>query len=345
MDIWPEILVMAAAAAAGYLATRVVLAGLRRRDVLDHPNERSSHQQPTPRGGGIAVIAVIAVGWLAISLLPYIGARSGAELTSLLVILAMGVALAGLSFLDDLRGLAILVRFGSQIIAVTVGVMMLPDRTMVFQDVLPYGIDRVLAGFAWLWFINLYNFMDGIDGITVVETASIAVGILLLGIFGLASQQFGLIGAVIAGAAIGFGFWNWHPAKLFLGDVGSVPLGYLLGFLLLSLAAQGQWAAALLLPLYYLADATLTLLRRLGRGEKIWRAHRSHYYQQAARAWGNHGRVSLVILGLNLFLVAVALSAANGALPAWAAVVMGGAASGILLWYFHTLPEGPVDEA
>lgn len=336
---------MVAAAAASFLATRVVLALLRRRNVLDHPNERSSHQQPTPRGGGIAVVAVIAVAWLVISLQPDIVARSSAELTSLQVILAVAIGLASLSFLDDLRGLPILRRFGGQIVAVAVGVLMLPEQAMLFQDLLPYGADRILAAFVWLWFINLYNFMDGIDGITTIESVSITVGILLLGTFGFVSWHFAAFSTVIAGALIGFGFWNWHPAKIFLGDVGSVPLGYVLGFLLISLAAQGQWAVALLLPLYYLADATLTLLRRLARGEKVWRAHRSHFYQHAARAWGNHARVSLVILGLNLLLIALAVCAAIGALADWTAVVIGGGASGFLLWYFHCLPERPVDEA
>ncbi len=125
--------------------------------------------------------------------------------------------------------------------------------------------------------------MDGIDGISSVETVSIGIGITILaGSLGWESlgQTYSL---VLAGAATGFLWWNWQPARVFLGDVGSVPLGFLLGWLLLNLAANGYWLQALILPLYYIADATLTLLERLIRRKKIWEAHRDHYYQQAVQ--------------------------------------------------------------
>ena len=108
---------------------------------------------------------------------------------------------------------------------------------------------------------------------------------------------------MLAGAAVGFLWWNWSPAKVFFGDVGSVPLGFLLGWLLLTLAGHGYWAAAIILPLYYLVDATLTLLERLARGEKIWEAHRSHYYQQAVQKGLSHAHVSRLILTGNVVLI------------------------------------------
>jgi len=126
----------------------------------------------------------------------------------------------------------------------------------------PLG-DHLFAALAWIWFINLYNFMDGIDGITGVETATIGLGLTLVSLVaGLAAPVAGL-GMAMAGAACGFLLWNWTPAKLFLGDVGSVPLGFLAGFLLLYLASEGHLAPAIILPLYYLFDAMATLLRRL----------------------------------------------------------------------------------
>jgi UDP-N-acetylmuramyl pentapeptide phosphotransferase/UDP-N-acetylglucosamine-1-phosphate transferase len=118
---------------------------------------------------------------------------------------------------------------------------------------------------------------------------------------------------LVAGAAAGFLVWNWAPSKIFLGDVGSVPLGFLLGALLLQAAAAGQWAPALILPAYHLLDATITLLRRAARGEKVWRAHREHAYQRAVQAGMSHGAVAGRIAALNGALIACALWAASGA--------------------------------
>jgi UDP-N-acetylmuramyl pentapeptide phosphotransferase/UDP-N-acetylglucosamine-1-phosphate transferase len=158
-----------------------------------------------------------------------------------------------------------------------------------------------------VWFVNLYNFMDGIDGITGVETVCVAGGVALTEGFS------GSVGATIlpltlVAAALGFLRWNWHPARIFLGDVGSVPLGFLLGFLLLGLAAQGAWAPALILPLYYLVDATLTLGRRVLRGAPFWKAHREHFYQRALAPDGNHAAVTRLILIGNLILIPLAVA-------------------------------------
>ena len=169
--------------------------------------------------------------------------------------------------------------------------------------------------FLLVWFINLFNFMDGIDGIAGVEAVAVSAGCVLIGILypaAIVLPGFTLYALVIAAAAIGFLCWNWEPARVFLGDVGSVPMGYLLGVLLLVLAASGFWAAALILPAYYLADSGVTIVRRAIRGEKIWRPHASHYYQQAARRFGSHARVALAILYADAVLVALALYATQG---------------------------------
>jgi UDP-N-acetylmuramyl pentapeptide phosphotransferase/UDP-N-acetylglucosamine-1-phosphate transferase len=341
-----------AAAIVTVLATGLVLRQLRARAVLDLPNERSSHDRAVPRGGGIAVIAVVAGGW---ALLAWQRDGWRGDSFDLLAVAILAAALAGISFLDDLRGMPALQRLLWQILAVALGCLVLPE-TPVFQGVLPPLADRLAAGFCWLWFINLFNFMDGIDGITVVEAGTIGLGITLVtAVMGGAGGVGGAggLGApaiIVAGAAIGFGFWNWHPAKIFLGDVGSVGLGLLLGWLLLSLAAVGQWLPALLLPLYYLTDATWTLLRRMFRGEKFWRAHRSHFYQHAARRCGNHAKVSLRVLCANLVLIAAALWAAlhkdNGLAPVLAAA-LGAMAVAILLYSFVTMKKqaNRLDEA
>ncbi len=216
--------------------------------------------------------------------------------------------LALISLADDLRGLSALLRLAVQAGAVGVGLIGLGEAGPVFQGLLPPLADRLAAAFLWLWFLNLFNFMDGIDGISGVEAASIGLGLALVALLGgLAAELVALLAA-----ALGFLAWNRPPARLFLGDVGSIPLGYLLGWLLLAAAAQGQWAAALILPLYYLADATATLAKRGLRGAKVWQAHREHFYQRAVQGGLSHGAVVLRVLACNAVLVACALLAAVG---------------------------------
>ena len=312
------------------LATGTVLRLLRRRAILDHPNERSSHSVATPRGGGIAVVGVAALAWAALA----VPAGDGQPL----FVLALALALAGLSWFDDLKGLPVALRFGAHVVVVGLGLATLPEDARVLQGLLPFWLDRAFALLAWVWFLNLFNFMDGIDGISGTETVSIGAGLALVAMVAGGAAAPALLAAALAGAALGFLWWNWHPARVFLGDVGSVPMGFLLGWLLLQTAAAGSWAAALLLPLYYLADATVTLVRRAARGERIWQPHRSHFYQQAARHLGSHAAVVVRLIVLNAGLVALAVAAT--AVPALAgpAVIAGAAATAVLLWYFADRP-------
>ncbi|MBT5809290.1 MAG: glycosyltransferase family 4 protein [Rhodospirillaceae bacterium] len=299
---------------------------LRRRAILAHPNERSSHTIPTPHGGGIAVVAVIAIlwGWRAVASGDiWLGA-----------VLAAALALAAVSWIDDLRSLPPVTRLMAQGLAVAVGTASLLDGGFFFQGFLPGWLDPLAAALGWIWFVNLFNFMDGIDGISGIETACVGGGAALVAVLApdLSPGAGGLTpvyGLTLAAAALGFLVWNWHPAKIFLGDVGSVPIGFLLGWILLDLAAAGLWAPALILPLYYLADATITLTRRALRGEKIWRAHREHFYQRATQNGRSHAQVSLTILSGNVTLVALAVAALS-----WPWVALGAAALtvAILLW-------------
>jgi UDP-N-acetylmuramyl pentapeptide phosphotransferase/UDP-N-acetylglucosamine-1-phosphate transferase len=324
------LLVLTAAASA--LATWILLPILQRRAILDHPNDRASHTTPTPRGGGIAVVGAVLVAWAVTAHV------AGSLDRSFLTVLGAGLGLAVVSWLDDLFDLAALTRLVAHGIAVLVGLTALPDGAMVFQGLLAAPADKVLAALAWIWFINLFNFMDGIDGLAGVETGAIGLGVFALAAFGLTGFDKGLLGLALAAAATGFLFFNWHPAKIFLGDVGSVPLGFLLGWLLLTLAAQGLWAAALILPLYYLTDATITLGRRALRGEKVWHAHREHFYQKAHQAGLSHAAVAGRVATADFVLVACALLAASGL----TALGLAGAAAtvGVLLWRLATARGG-----
>jgi len=296
--------------AAGLLScagTRALIPLLHRREVLDHPNERSLHAAPTPRGGGIALIAAVLLSWAVLD-------GAAAPIGVRLVIPLAACFIAVVSWLDDLNGLPAAWRLLAQAAAVAVGIVFLPEPGEVFQGWLGLGIDRLAAGIVWLWFVNLYNFMDGSDGLAGGEAATIALGLTLFAAIGAGADADAAVRAgCITAAAIGFLAWNWAPARIFLGDVGSVPLGYLLGYLLLDLAARGRWQIALILPLYFLADATITLLRRLLRGERIWRAHREHFYQQAVRRGLAHAAVARRVIAVNLGLIACGWAAENGA--------------------------------
>jgi UDP-N-acetylmuramyl pentapeptide phosphotransferase/UDP-N-acetylglucosamine-1-phosphate transferase len=285
------------------LGTRVLIAVLRQRAVLDEPNERSSHLAPTPRGGGIALIVASVAAWLFLVV-------AGALPPSVLVVALAAAGLALISWLDDLHGLSPGIRLLAQVAAAAAGLWALPHGA-IFQGWLPPGLDAVAAALLWVWFANLFNFMDGIDGIAGGEATAVGIGIALVAGTG---GAFELIApsVAVAAAALGFLVWNWHPARIFMGDVGSVPLGYLLGYLLLALAARGEWAAAVILPLYFLADATLTLLRRLARGERVWQAHREHFYQRAVQRGLRHDAVVLRVVAADLVLIAGAWAAAMG---------------------------------
>ena len=309
---------------ATFAATFMVLGFLRQRSLLDHPNPRSSHAVPTPRGGGIAVIGVLVPVWAAIGL--------GEARMEVLGVCAAAAALAGLSWFDDLRGASPLWRLLGH--AAAVGFALAFMDGPFFGGLLPAPLDTIAAGFMWLWFVNLFNFMDGIDGIAGVETVCLGAGTAAVALIaGLGLHPFGL---TIAAAGLGFLWWNRPPARIFLGDVGSVPLGFLLGWLLLSLAASGQGAAALILPLYYLADATITLLMRAGRGEKVWLPHRQHFYQRAVGRGLSHAEVTGAVLAAGAALAGLAAAATLG----WTWQALAGAAAVVAVLLIHLGREG-----
>jgi UDP-N-acetylmuramyl pentapeptide phosphotransferase/UDP-N-acetylglucosamine-1-phosphate transferase len=321
MDWWAIFLASAGAFAASWAGTMFLIRALSRGKILDHPNERSSHIIAVPRGGGIAVVATVAIAWTLL-------AAAGIGGTEVYWILVAALILAAVSWIDDLRGLPASLRLPVHLAAVAIGLAAIGDRGPVFQGLLPPWLDLVAAGFLWVWFLNLFNFMDGIDGLAAGETVAIALGLVVIAIVAGAG---GVHAVILAAAALGFWWWNADPARIFLGDVGSVPLGFMLGWLLLAAAADGWWASAAILPLYFLADATLTLLRRLGRRERVWQAHHEHYYQQAVGKGVSHAAVVRAVMVANGGLILLALIAALGSVvPAIIAAV---ALVAMLLFY------------
>ncbi|WP_322030610.1 glycosyltransferase family 4 protein [Paraburkholderia sp. J76] len=290
--------------------------GLAWRLATDIPNERSLHVRPTPRVGGWGLVPVSVLAILA--------------LAPALRLIALGAALlAAVSQIDDRRGLPARVRFAAHFLAVVVLIV-------VYPAAVPWWC---LAGLAFLllWLVNLYNFMDGADGL--------AGGMALFGFGAYAvaaligpapMPELGWACAAVAGAAAGFLLFNFHPAKIFLGDAGSIPAGFLAGALGYWGWCRGTWPvwfpALVFSP--FIADASVTLLRRLLRGEKFWQAHREHYYQRMVRSGTGHLATALtwyLVMFSGTILAVYALNRSEalqwGIVAGWAAVLvaMGGA--------------------
>ena len=311
----------------------LLLRGFLRRHALSRPNARSSHRKPTPQGGGIAVIAA-ALGTATAFLL--LSDRAAA--VNLWPVIAATTFLACVGAWDDIRVIQVAPRLVLQLAAIVVVIASLPSDLRIVPS-LPWDVERVLLVLGGLWFINLVNFMDGIDWMTVAEVVPVTIGLALLGMFGALPEYGAVIALALGGAMIGFAPFNRPVAKLFLGDVGSLPLGLLLGWLLVLVAGSGHLTAALLLPLYYLADATITLLRRLLRGEALWKAHRCHFYQRAVDDGFTVGQVVARVFAVNVVLVALACATALMQSPAAdiAALVLG---AGMVSWLLIHFKRG-----
>jgi Fuc2NAc and GlcNAc transferase len=300
------------ALAAGAAVASAALTGLLRatvaREMLDHPNERSSHSRSVPRGGGAAIVLVtlaVVVWGLLEGRIPE---RQG------IALLGGGASIALLGWLDDRSSLSARLRLVVQVLAAAWTVAWLggfAELDLGARHARLGTLGSVLAVLAIVWATNLFNFMDGIDGLAGSEA-------LLLGGFGAwflagtAASPLAGVAAACAGGALGFLLWNWHPARIFMGDVGSAFLGYLFA----SLAIAGERAGGppaliwVLLAGVFVFDATVTLLRRLRRG--YWsEAHRTHAYQRAVQAGWSHARVSGAVVMLNITIGLSALQLAR----------------------------------
>jgi len=293
--------VLVAAAVGTAALTAILLPGLRRH-VSARPNIRSSHKTPTPQGGGIAVI-LATVATIAVAAL--LDSSFGADMR-IGWVCAAAVALMALGLADDVAALPVAPRLLIQIIAVGTVIAALPNELRVVP-LLPWWLERVVLLIGGLWFVNAVNFMDGIDWMTVAEVVPLAGGLAVLGIVGALPPIGLLVALALCGAMIGFAPFNRPVAWLFLGDAGSLPIGLLLLWLLVFVAGNGHLAAALLLPLYYLADTGITILRRLADSEAIMTAHRRHYYQRALDKGFSVQQIVARVFVLNLALIALAL--------------------------------------
>lgn len=309
---WTAGALAVAAFAASWVLTRAVRRYAKAR-LLDVPNERSSHARPVPRGGGLAVVLAFGSALAALALLGVV------EGPLALALLGGGVLIAGIGWLDDHYSIPARWRVVVHFAAAGWALWMLgglPSLRLGVAEV-PLGpVGWVLGALGIVWVTNLYNFMDGIDGIAGGQALSVGAAACVLlawaGHPGLAAAAL-----LLAASSAGFLVWNWHPARIFMGDVGSGTLGYWIA--VLAVASENAGAVPLMgwavLMGVFIVDATATLLRRLMRGERVYEAHCSHAYQRAVRAGLSHARVSGAVVLLNLALAGIVLAAVLN--PRW----------------------------
>jgi UDP-N-acetylmuramyl pentapeptide phosphotransferase/UDP-N-acetylglucosamine-1-phosphate transferase len=306
------------------------------RHAMARPNARSSHNTPTPQGGGAAVVvAMLVVAWGAIAVSPAFLQGQGGQLVA---VTAAVLLLAVVGAIDDVHALPAAARLGVQCIAVGAVIVALPDEFRVLPQV-PWWIERACYLLGGVWLVNLVNFMDGIDWMTVAEIVPVTGALVALGLVGAIDTLPTLFAAALLGAVLGFAPFNKPVARLFLGDVGSLPLGLLLGWLLLELAGHGHLAAALILPLYYLGDATITLGRRVARRDPVWQAHRNHFYQRATDNGLTVPQIVTLVFLVNLALAALALIsvAARSGVVSLVLLTVGGM---IVAWLLVAFAQG-----
>jgi len=271
----------------------------RRHAIVDTPNERSSHVRPTPHGGGLALLLAFFGGVV-------ISASTQVVWPLELLALAAGAfVLMLLGMFDDLRGLSVGARF-SVYALVCLLFALIVQRGALGQGPIIAATLALAAGVGLLWLLNLFNFMDGIDGIASLQTVIACTGAAILAQSAGGADVYVLMCLLLGAAHAGFLVWNWPPARLFMGDAGSVPTGFLVGGLALTGAVEGHLPIAcwLILLACFMVDATWTLCWRIITRQPFMRAHRLHAYQRLSRHWGSHRAVD----GLLLLICAIWLA-------------------------------------
>lgn len=299
--------------------TRCLVTLLKRAGVLDLPNARSSHEVPTPRGGGIAILCGLGAGLL-------VGSLMHLQLPRWEIVAAASLV-AGVGAIDDFtRGVGVLVRLACQSAAAgfvvyrTGGLLRFPLPEPLN---IPLGALSIPVAVIWLLAVaNIYNFLDGIDGYAAFQGVVTGIGVAVIGEHGMLT----VAGLAIAGACGGFLVFNWRPARVFMGDVGSATLGFVFAALPFALEPQVRSRVVLMVALclwFFLSDGAFTIARRAVQGERVWRAHRSHLYQRLVAAGIKQEEVVLRVGGAGVCLAALTAIATKANRPAWDWLLLG----------------------
>ncbi|MHA1518091.1 MAG: glycosyl transferase [Alphaproteobacteria bacterium] len=298
---WAAVAVISAGLSAGliYLLKPALV-----RYLLAHPNSRSSHKSATPQGAGLAVMAALLAVSAAAGFMGLIAAPP-----SLIPILIGAAILTVIGALDDAHALAVSWRLLAQALVAFAIVFLLPPEFRILPDILPAVVERGLLALGMIGFVNAVNFLDGLDWMTVVQVVPMTLGVAVLSGLSLVPANVGFLAIVLLGATLGFAVFNKHPAQVFLGDAGSLPIGLVLAYLLLYVA-EVHVVSCVLLALYTVADSIVTFSRRLLAGEQVFQAHRTHFYQRAVANGLKVPQVTARVFLLGIWLASLAIAAA-----------------------------------
>ncbi|NRB11239.1 MAG: UDP-phosphate alpha-N-acetylglucosaminyltransferase [Rickettsiaceae bacterium] len=294
---------------ASLIFTKVLIKLIPKFGIVDHPDIRRTHKKVTPRGGGITLLIVFT------TFFPIFEYTTLSNFYYSPLIMQVFLPISLISLLDDIIEVAVSIRLITHLICSLLAVLWLIQPSTLFHDELPVYLDLAIATIGLTVFLNVYNFLDGIDGITATESTHLSLTIILLSILRsdiIPNIDFILITATILLAfSLAFLVFNWHPAKIFMGDVGSISFGFLFGICLLMIATASErlFVSAVIAALYYIADGGLTILMRLVKGEKIWQAHLNHFFQKAIKKGKTTYYVIFNILFCNFILMLLSVSA------------------------------------
>ncbi len=286
---------------------------LKRYNCFAIPNDSSNHKGKIPHGAGVVVVVVLVSALLVERFfsLPWVLYLHFADyITYSFLFLALLLALSFFSLIDDIKPRSVIYRLAVQVIAALLITKALPSDVLLGYA--PFWLDRLFAFLFIVTFTNFFNFMDGSDGMSAVQTIAITLGLAAIALVTENAELFSEIGfpaMLLMSITIGFLFCNWHPAKIFLGDGGSIPIGFFLSCLMLLCSSYGYWEAVIILPMYYYCDAGLTLLLRIVRREKWWKPHKKHFYKVALQKGRSHDSIAKAVAMANGGLVLLTLLA------------------------------------
>lgn len=309
---------------ASFLLTGVLRRYALAKGLMDMPNERSSHSLPTPRGGGLAIVLTFLGGLIALKIAGFL------PVSLFWALFGAGLWTAAIGWLDDILNLPARLRLAGHFAGAAWALTWLgglPPLLFIGLEVNLGAGGHLLAAVYLVWLLNLYNFMDGINGLAGIQAVTVCAGAAVLyGFFGVETGDLWMVPMMLAAASVGFLFWNFPRARIFMGDAGSGFLGIVMGILSIN---AGLWVPELfwgwiVLMGAFVVDATATLVRRGWCGEKVYEAHRSHAYQHAAEFYNSHALVAIAFGTINIFwLLPIAILIAVGLLESVLGVVIG----------------------
>ena len=296
------------------IALKLLIKFLKTNKIVDVPNYRSNHEAIIPKGAGIILIPILSISIILYSYFGFISKSPWFFLSLLMLIICF------FSFYDDIKNLSSAKKLVFQIVIVFLGISLFDKQLSIFlsknfqigEIYLNQNIMKIILyiflSMLWMWIMNVFNFMDGIDGITAVQVVFFSVGIILLSLMGTIDRQYSYIGILLFSVFLGFLYWNISPSKIFIGDSGSIPIGFFIGSIIVSsFINEKGFISICLLIIYYLSDSSITLIRRLVEKKNIFLAHSEHFYQKKVRSGFSHDYVLRYIVFINILLLSFSI--------------------------------------